>query len=111
MKRFSGIGLIVLTLAGAATATLALAGAVHEDRQKNRVFEPRNLQLQVGDVVRIVNDDGELLHHAYVKSDTLNYDSGEQEPGSSIDIRFTTAGTFAVLCGIHPKMRLDVTVR
>ena len=111
MRQLSTVGLLALALAGAATTASALDGEVHEARQKNRIFEPHSLQLQVGDVVRIINDDGELLHHAYVKSDTFSYDSGEQEPGSATDIRFTAAGTFAVLCGIHPKMRLNVTVR
>ena len=111
MKIRRGVGLILVSLAGVGTAVFALAGEMHEARQSNRRFEPAALQIQVGDVVRIINDDGELLHHAYVKSDSFNFDSGEQEPGSSTDIRFTTAGTFAVLCGIHPKMHMTVVVR
>jgi plastocyanin len=91
--------------------TAAFSGHGFEVRQKNRAFSPRDLQIDRGDVVHIINDDGELLHHAYVDSETFHFDSGEQEPGSTIDIRFTKAGTFAVLCGIHPKMRLNVTVR
>ena len=111
MRRPAGAALCVALLTGAATAAFALAGEMHEARQKNRRFEPRAFEIQAGDVVRIFNDDGELLHHAYVKSDTFNFDSGEQEPGSVVDIRFTVPGSFVVLCGIHPKMRRVVTVR
>jgi plastocyanin len=60
--------------------------------------------------VTIVNDDGDLLHHAYIESDQFNFDSGDQEPGSKVDIAFSMAGSFTVLCGIHPKMKLVVRV-
>lgn len=72
---------------------------------------PGQLGIRRGDVVRIVNDDEDLSHHAYVMSDRFKFDSGDQEPGHDVDIPFTVAGTFNVLCGIHPKMRLVVAVR
>jgi len=79
--------------------------------QKGRMFIPGALVLNKGEILRIVNDDGDLLHHAYIESDTFNFDSGDQEPGSKTDITFSTAGTFTVLCGIHPKMKLVVEVK
>ena len=36
--------------------------------------------------------------------------SGDQEPGSKVDVAFTELGNFTVLCGIHPKMKLVVHV-
>ena len=74
-------------------------------------FTPGRLDVKQGDVVHIVNDDEDLSHHAYVASDRFKFDSGDQEPGHDVDIPFTVAGTFNVLCGIHPKMRLTVNVR
>jgi plastocyanin len=97
-------------LAVLVTVDAALAERALEVRQKNRAFNPGVLEINRGDIVRIINDDGELLHHAYVSSPGFNFDSGEQEPGSTTDIRFTKAGTFTVLCAIHPKMHLAVTV-
>jgi plastocyanin len=89
--------------------------AVAEDTvvvtQRGRAFQPASVEIKVGDRVRVINDDGDLLHHAYVDDANLKFDSGEQEPGTSLEIAFPTAGTFDVLCGIHPKMRLVVTVR
>jgi len=79
--------------------------------QKGRAFQPGSISITKGDVVRIVNDDGDLLHHAYVESENFNFDSGDQEPGSKTDITFTEAGNFTVLCGIHPKMKLAVEVK
>ncbi len=63
-------------------------------------------KIKRGDVVEIVNDDADLLHHAYVESDQFNFDSGDQQPGSKVDIKFTVAGDFMVLCGIHPKVNV-----
>ena len=51
------------------------------------------------------------MHHAYVDDPEFSFDSGDQEPGAKADIVFTKPGTFDVLCGIHPKMKLVVTVR
>jgi len=95
-------------LGGLAWAEL---GARHfQVSQRGRAFQPGELSLHRGDVVTIVNDDGDLLHHAYIESDQFNFDSGDQEPGSKVDIAFSMAGSFTVLCGIHPKMKLVVRV-
>lgn len=83
----------------------------HDVSQRGREFTPGRLDVRQGDVVHIVNDDGDLSHHAYVASNRFRFDSGDQEPGHDVDIPFTVAGTFNVLCGIHPKMRLTVNVR
>ena len=78
--------------------------------QKGRMFHPGNLAVARGETVTFVNDDSDLLHHVFVESETFNFDSGDQEPGSRTPITFTERGTFQVLCGIHPKMKLVVRV-
>lgn len=106
-------------LAGAALAALFLHAPADTDRiaaaltisQKNRHFNPSELTLHAGDTMVIVNDDADLHHHAYVSSSTFKFDSGDQSPGSRTPIQFTTRGRFNVLCGIHPKMKLVVTVQ
>jgi plastocyanin len=79
--------------------------------QKGQRFNPSTLSIQRGQTVAIVNDDGELIHHAYVDSKSFSFDSGDQEPGSTANIDFSVPGDFVVLCGIHPKMRLKVEVK
>jgi plastocyanin len=79
--------------------------------QKGREFNPNEISLKRGDTVEIVNDDGDLLHHAYIDSEKFSFDSGDQEPGSRTSIVFSVAGDFDVLCAIHPKMRLTVHVK
>lgn len=105
--------------AAASVASLALLSGVawaaldpplYHVSQKDRTFQPGELAMKRGETVRIINDDGDLLHHAYIESKTFNFDSGDQEPGAKVDITFPASGTFNVLCGIHPKMKLIVHV-
>ena len=98
----------VTVFAGAAWEALAAGVTVS---QRNRVFQPNRLEITRGDSVRVVNDDGELIHHAYIATDDFSFDSGEQQPGSNVSIVFSKAGTFTVRCRIHPKMALVVTVK
>ena len=95
----------------AVLGTGALAAAPqHFVSQQNQIFTPGELTIKQGETVEIVNDDGDLLHHLYIDSKKLQYDSGDQEPGAKVDITFPVTGTFDVLCGIHPKMRLAIHV-
>jgi plastocyanin len=78
--------------------------------QKGVTFSPRSLILNRGDTVQFFNDD-DLLHHAYVEADKFNFDAGDQMPGTRKNVTFAVPGTFNVLCGIHPRMKLVVTVK
>jgi plastocyanin len=79
--------------------------------QKGREFHPGEISVKRGDTLEIVNDDADLLHHAYIDSPKFSFDSGDQQPGSRTDITFPVTGDFDVLCAIHPKMRLVVHVQ
>lgn len=104
------LGLVLLYAVCLAVALDALAaGPVIS--QKGRAFHPDRVSVMRGDEVRILNDDGLLLHHVFVDSPELRFDSDEMEPGQVVTIRFARPGRYAVLCRIHPRMRLDVTVR
>jgi plastocyanin len=88
-----------------------LAAAQYSVSQKGRAFMPLDVTLKRNDTVLIVNDDADLRHHAYIDSAKFSFDSGDQEPGSKTSITFAVAGTFEVLCAIHPKMKLNVNVQ
>jgi plastocyanin len=98
-------GALLALAAGAAWAALPTMVS-----QKGRAFQPGEISIKRGDTVQIVNDDFDLLHHAYVESEKFSFDSGDQEPGSRTNVTFPVAGMFTVLCGIHPKMKLVVRV-
>jgi plastocyanin len=89
----------------------AIAGQQIVISQKGRQFRPDKITINRGDTLEIVNDDGDLRHHAYIDSDRFKFDSGDQEPGSKTKVTFTVAGDFNVLCAIHPKMKLVVHVK
>lgn len=96
--------------ASLAWAVVAFAGGVALVSQKGRTFTATDLRIARGDIVRFMNEDS-FLHQIYVHAPGLNFESDEQEPGASVDIRFPTSGSFEVRCEIHPKMLLNVTVR
>jgi plastocyanin len=98
---------LMLTVLG----TMVGAAPQYSISQKGREFHPGDITIKRGDMIQIVNDDADLLHHAYVDSDKFSFDSGDQKPGSVTPITFTVAGDFDVLCAIHPKMRLVVHVQ
>jgi plastocyanin len=110
MRHFAAVG-------GAAAAIVALGTLVglalpqYTISQKGREFHPGQIAIKRGETIQIVNDDGDLLHHAYIDAKDFAFDSGDQQPGSRTDITFPVAGTFDVLCAIHPKMKLQVKVQ
>src|SRR6185437_659098 len=83
--------LFVGLLCGVAWA--ASEGTLHHVSQKDQAFHPGQLDIKRGETVEIVNDDGDLLHHAYIESKSFNFDSGDQEPGAKVDIVFPIAGS------------------
>jgi plastocyanin len=108
-RRPTAVAVAAVTLA--ALGTMVGAAPQYSISQKGREFHPGEITIKRGDAIQIVNDDADLLHHAYVDSDKFNFDSGDQKPGTVTPITFTVAGDFDVLCAIHPKMRLVVHVQ
>jgi plastocyanin len=98
------------TIVVAAGTLVGLALPPYAISQKGRQFHPGEISINRGETLQIFNDDGDLLHHAYVDSPKFSFDSGDQQPGSRTDITFPNSGEFEVLCAIHPKMRLVVHV-
>jgi cytochrome c peroxidase len=77
--------------------------------QDDKAFHPTHIALPRGGRLWIVNNDTRT-HNVRVFDPALDFDSGAQEPGETVEIAFPTAGTFLVFCGIHPKMELYVEV-
>ena len=116
MQRQTRPLLLYAAVAGVGSALLggmawaALEAPTHKVSQKGRMFLPGHLVVHRGETVQLVNDDVDLQHHAYVESDAFNFDSKEMAPGSRVNVIFPASGTYNVLCGIHPKMKLTVRV-
>lgn len=103
---------IVLLFTLALLSGIAAAAAVDPLRveQRAKVFEPSELSVTRGSVVRINNDDP-FIHHIFVESPNFNFDSGDHRPGKIVEIKFDEPGDYTVQCAIHLKMKLRVAVR
>ena len=112
-RLFRSTGAKALIIAAIAYPAGVLAQSVTDDvitiSQKRRKYAPGAVTIKPGDTLRIINDDI-FLHHAFIDSDLLQYDSGSMEEGERRDIQFTEVGAYQIKCAIHPRMRLDVTV-
>ncbi|MPZ54931.1 MAG: c-type cytochrome [Rhizobiales bacterium] len=77
--------------------------------QHEKRFDPAHIGLKRGARLWILNNDTRT-HNARVFAPKLDYDSGAQEPGETVEIAFPHEGEFLVFCGIHPNMELWVDV-
>jgi len=105
---FAGFAAISAVLTSVVLA--GLSSAAYTISQKGRTFQPSETRMHQGETITFVNDDGDLVHHAYLDTDDFSFDTGDQAPGSRIDTTFTKSGTFVVMCAVHPKMKLIVRV-
>jgi plastocyanin len=112
-QKHAVIGFASFTAISAVLTSVTLAGlgsAAYTISQKGRTFQPSETRIQQGGTISFVNDDGDLVHHAYLETDDFSFDTGDQAPGSRIDTTFPKSGIFIVMCAVHPKMKLIVRV-
>ena len=101
-----------LSIAGACAlgmcgVTAVIAAATHQVIEEDKKFSTNSIEIAVGDTVTFVNND-KIKHNITIRK--MKYNSGLQEPGQDITVLFDKNGKFKVRCGIHPKMKLKVTV-
>jgi plastocyanin len=99
----------------AAMITVLAMGAVRADApvtvtQKGLQFSVEELTVKKGQTVVFLNED-RTAHNITVSGDSLNLNGGLQQPGNEFKVPFTKAGVYQVSCGIHPKMKLSITVK
>jgi cytochrome c peroxidase len=87
----------------------ARAARVSTVSQDDKLFHPGHVALRRGERLWVVNNDSRT-HNIRIFNPALDFDSGAQEPGETVQIDFPRAGSFLVFCGIHPKMELYVEV-
>jgi cytochrome c peroxidase len=85
------------------------AVAVTTVSQREKQFTPTHVKVKPGEHLWILNNDSRT-HNVRVFDPKLDFDSGAQEPGETVEIPFPATGSFLVFCGIHPKMELYVDV-
>jgi cytochrome c peroxidase len=77
--------------------------------QHDKTFTPTHVAIRRAEKLWILNNDTRT-HNIRVFDKKLDFDSGAQEPGETVEMVFPKAGSYLVFCGIHPKMELNVDV-
>jgi plastocyanin len=102
----ASIAVIVAVLAIAAPA-LAEDGDILQIKQ---TFDPAVADVAVGGVLHFVNADDVNHNLVLVAPDGTQTDRGLDKPGETTDFAFPAAGVYSVICHIHPRMKIKVTV-
>jgi plastocyanin len=101
---------VALTVLIPLTGLSAIAYAADTTiRQKGRVFSAESITVKKGDTVTFLNDDN-LPHNIASTSAGNQFNLGSQAPGAQTPVTFKQAGEVKVICAIHPRMKMTVTV-
>jgi len=77
--------------------------------QHDKTFTPTHVRVRLTEKLWLLNNDTRT-HNIRVFDPKLDFDSGAQEPGETVEMTFPKTGSYLVFCGIHPKMELHVDV-
>ena len=100
-------------LAAGAAATLpvlagrAAAQTTHTIQIQNFAFAPAALTIAAGDTVIFTNLDS-APHTA--SADGGAWDTGRMDQGASVQITFSSPGSFTYFCAFHPNMKGAITI-
>ncbi len=98
--------LVILGLFGPPAIALTAENIVH---QQGRLFSFAPATVRKGEPVTFLNDDS-VPHNVISVSPGNEFDLGSQRPGTSTDVTFTQAGEVQIMCAIHPRMKMTISV-
>jgi plastocyanin len=93
-------------LSGLSVGALAANQVIH---QQGRVFSSESVTIKKGGALTFVNDDS-IPHNIMSATKGSEFNLGSQAPGTSTDVTFQEAGNVQVICAIHPRMKMTVSV-
>ena len=96
-------------LLAAASGVAAGAAVGHVVGQHGRAFSIQSMTIRQGETVVFLNDDT-VPHNVTSSTPDNRFDLGSQMPGSATPVRFDKAGLVEVICAIHPRMHMTITV-
>lgn len=108
MLKITLIAVPILSLAIGSLSAVALV-ADQTIHQKGRKFSSAMVVVRKGAPLVFLNDDN-VPHNVASISKGNEFDLGSQSPGTSTEVTFTEAGEVQVICAIHPRMRMTVSV-
>jgi plastocyanin len=99
----------VALVAAFASGSVVAFAAEKSISQKNRQFSESAVTVKKGETLVFVNDDN-IAHNIMSTSAGNEFNLGSQSPGASSPLTLNSAGEVTVLCAIHPRMKMTVTV-
>jgi plastocyanin len=106
MKRLIPLAAAAVVLSAGA----AFAGGIVNIDQKGLAFSEPTVTVNKGDILNFTNNDS-TSHNILISGNGINLNSGLQQPGVAFKAPMVKEGTYSVMCGIHPKMKMTVVVR
>jgi plastocyanin len=100
---------VAMVLAFAGGSAVAYAAAERTIMQKGRSFSESAMTVKKGETLVFVNDDT-IIHNIMSNTAGSEFNLGSQAPGATSSITLNNAGEVAIICAIHPRMKLAVTV-
>ena len=97
-------------MARAREETAAALVATSTVYQRSKMFSPAAISIGRGETLTVVNDDVRP-HNFRIHTSALKLDTGVQQPGERTVFPMMATGTFEAFCGIHPSMRLVISVK
>lgn len=91
-----------------ASASVASTGKVAEIQIQGFAFSPDTITIPVGTEVKWTNMDS--VGHNIVSDEGSTIQSPMLAQGASFSMVFSTPGTYAYHCGVHPKMKGTIVV-
>jgi plastocyanin len=78
--------------------------------QKDQAFSQKAVTIQAGDTVNWGNAD-DVNHNITIRGGGQDVDLGLQKRGVILSHTFATSGVYSVICRVHPRMKMTVTVQ
>jgi plastocyanin len=75
---------------------------------KNTAFQPRDIQVKVGEKITFENDDS--FAHTVTATKGAKFDSGSLDGGKTFEFTADKAGKISYVCTFHPGMAGTITV-
>ena len=92
-------------------ASVTRAGATEIDiDQVGQRFSRPSLALQIGSIVRFLNQDDVTHNISIINEHNDAIDEGLQRPGQNIVVLLDKNGRFTVRCSIHPRMKMVISI-
>lgn len=104
------LALLVATAAVLAAGSAAIAGGIVNIDQKGLAFSQASVTVNKGDILNFTNNDS-TSHNILISGNGVSLNSGLQQPGVAFKAPMVKEGTYAVVCGIHPKMKMTIVVK